>query len=715
MCCSLVSVQNFDVCWHPKGRRIACGSSDGVVRIFECSGKSWRKEKSRLSPKRQFDLHEGIIKSVAWDSYGRYLASMGSDGKVIITDSQNEWRRVRTISISGGRVDRSPVARLSWEPLSQVLYIPLLSAGPDTAAIGQIDLSASRDSNEVELVDLKQRGVVHSIRHCPVVFRRDPSFDGGKEIAGFAWFVTLKSKEFTLMNTLKETPFCVATGVPYLCQDASWSPDGSHLLIAGDKLACVEIAREKMGEPANGIELDAIRRAQGVEEADVLMELVGEEECRNMMFEVEERKGEMEIEQPSDFIMKASVPKSEREKIGKASEFTVTRQETTPLLSSSHHHHPGTTRPGTEGDSGVVRKRKRIVPRRVAEEEETQEESLATTQQEHGSVGKSALMNVPELSEEERFILKRAKVSSEEVHESGKRKKRSVVIGDGAACGKRRIMLSEKGHTRIQLQCLDESNGETLWMTLVETPEEIQDLVANASAICLVMKDGSVFAFETETGMYLIPKWVFPSVILVDLSLTHLLLLVKEECLKVLVWFLPSWERVVSTSLPITNIQEGDIQAVRLHKGAVPLLTLSSGHQFMYSLFSKTWMADLVKLPAVSMSETMKSRGVMDAISYQELQFAFALSSANAPSDARIALLEYMFFLISFSASDLCRRRWLCGMQIIMGQVENDGIHPVGRCWKKIPIEEIHEIREILMRHAKKSPHLSSTSALLDV
>ena len=69
------------VAWSPEGERLACGSQDGVVRVYEREG--WR-----LS--RAWTGHTSGVTSVCWSPDGRWLASTDDfDGSIRLWDTRN--------------------------------------------------------------------------------------------------------------------------------------------------------------------------------------------------------------------------------------------------------------------------------------------------------------------------------------------------------------------------------------------------------------------------------------------------------------------------------------------------------------------------------------------------------------------------------------------------------------------------------------------------
>ncbi|MFQ5813601.1 MAG: TIR domain-containing protein, partial [Anaerolineae bacterium] len=96
------------VAWHPDGRRLASGSSDRRIIIWDTeTGEAVTTLKG----------HTGTVFSVAWHPDGRRLASGSSDGRIIIWDTET-GETVTTLEGYTG-----PVNNLAWHPDGRTLAI----------------------------------------------------------------------------------------------------------------------------------------------------------------------------------------------------------------------------------------------------------------------------------------------------------------------------------------------------------------------------------------------------------------------------------------------------------------------------------------------------------------------------------------------------------------------------------------------------------------
>ena len=67
------------VSWSPDGKRLASGSYDNTVRIWEVATG---KELSQLK------AHSDVVRAVAWSPCGQWLASGGDDKMVCVYDAK---------------------------------------------------------------------------------------------------------------------------------------------------------------------------------------------------------------------------------------------------------------------------------------------------------------------------------------------------------------------------------------------------------------------------------------------------------------------------------------------------------------------------------------------------------------------------------------------------------------------------------------------------
>ncbi|PJF16955.1 hypothetical protein PSACC_03234 [Paramicrosporidium saccamoebae] len=100
--------------WSPNGELLATASDDSIVNSY---GSFEAECKEHYTVVHRLTGHESDVNGVEWSSDGRYLASCGLDGRVLVWDVQNSFNLLRRIETE----PRRPLKGLVWDPLGQFL------------------------------------------------------------------------------------------------------------------------------------------------------------------------------------------------------------------------------------------------------------------------------------------------------------------------------------------------------------------------------------------------------------------------------------------------------------------------------------------------------------------------------------------------------------------------------------------------------------------
>lgn len=105
-----------DVSWSPAGHRLASVSLDNSVRIWsvECAIAGGARLGGPHQLITSLDGHCGMVKGVAWDPIGRYVASQGDDKAVLVWNAR-DWTQSARVEEPFTRTSQKTLfRRLRW-------------------------------------------------------------------------------------------------------------------------------------------------------------------------------------------------------------------------------------------------------------------------------------------------------------------------------------------------------------------------------------------------------------------------------------------------------------------------------------------------------------------------------------------------------------------------------------------------------------------------
>ena len=103
------------IAFDPKGKNVAVGGDDGVIRLVNCATAQYATLKG----------HSDSVLCVAFDPKGEYFASSSADGTVKIWDVTDEPAAIKTIRVTSRVTPGSAQRlRLAWHPTGASIAIP---------------------------------------------------------------------------------------------------------------------------------------------------------------------------------------------------------------------------------------------------------------------------------------------------------------------------------------------------------------------------------------------------------------------------------------------------------------------------------------------------------------------------------------------------------------------------------------------------------------
>ncbi|KAF5276450.1 hypothetical protein FQA39_LY06519 [Lamprigera yunnana] len=237
----------LDLAWAPHDGWLASGSVDNTVII-------WNVQKL---PEKVAVLktHTGMVKGVAWDPIGKYLASQSDDRSLRVWRTA-DWAQQEVVTDCF--VDCSAtthVLRLSWSPDGQYLVSAhAMNGGGPTAQI------IERDGWKQDKDFVGHRKAVTCVRFNSNILKKllpsGPKTQqycccaiGSRDRSLSVWLTSLKRPLVVIKDLFDDSVL-----------DISWSSDGMNLLACSwdGTIACVEFVPREIGNPLSADEKNSL-------------------------------------------------------------------------------------------------------------------------------------------------------------------------------------------------------------------------------------------------------------------------------------------------------------------------------------------------------------------------------------------------------------------------------------------------------------------------
>lgn len=237
----------LDVSWAPHDGWLASGSVDNTVII-------WNAHKF---PEKIAILkgHTGMVKGVAWDPVGKYLASQ-SDDKSLRVWRTADWMQTEVVTDPFAECSATThVLRLSWSPDGQYLVSAhAMNGGGPTAQI------IERDGWKQDKDFVGHRKAVTCVRFNSNILKKfnpgSPKTQqycccaiGSRDRSISVWLTSLKRPLVVIKDLFEDSVL-----------DISWSSNGLHLLACSwdGTIACVVFSPEEIGSPLSVSEKNSL-------------------------------------------------------------------------------------------------------------------------------------------------------------------------------------------------------------------------------------------------------------------------------------------------------------------------------------------------------------------------------------------------------------------------------------------------------------------------
>ncbi|KAK4876707.1 hypothetical protein RN001_009213 [Aquatica leii] len=671
----------LDLAWAPHDGWLASGSVDNTVII-------WNVQKL---PEKVAVLksHTGLVKGVAWDPIGKYLASQSDDRSLRVWRTA-DWTQQEVVTDCF--VDCSAtthVLRLSWSPDGQYLVSAhAMNGGGPTAQI------IERDGWKQDKDFVGHRKAVTCVRFNSNILKKllpsSPKTQqycccaiGSRDRSLSVWLTSLKRPLVVIKDLFDDSVL-----------DISWSSNGMNLLACSwdGTIACVEFGLQEIGHPLSTDEKNALyERMYGkslqrnwnqsftgsqIIENPELLQTMEEINDKNIKSSVKEEMPKpaaaseiKEVSKPVGALVSANKQIETRLPSGKR-RITPMFLTPAPVSAKDSAEVPLINEVNTSFSSSspskskiIVETRKESVPVKISPQplsqasknsETTRSTSLVTLQPPGVQMNQLMCSDVPGDQPIVHFI----------------RMLESVKLPSGATVTKK------SGPIKMQITngCNVTSKGSFAKIEVFKKPDDSQPVwetflgstircvAANRKLIIVCCDDMTINCFLVKSGAR-----ALPSILIEDLAVC--ICISECSCCLVLtrtglihMWDLEN-EKSILNRISVRSLlsNKGSVSSCTLTDANLPLITLTDGRAYSYSLNLQTWVLLSNPLDPVSKAGGSLSKSVSTTLPLASLQKSIPVhgTTDTLPSGVTLSFLESQICASTLLRSSAEFKHWL--------------------------------------------------------
>ncbi|KAB0796937.1 hypothetical protein PPYR_10998 [Photinus pyralis] len=673
----------LDLAWAPHDGWLASGSVDNTVII-------WNVQKL---PEKVAVLksHTGMVKGVAWDPIGKYLASQSDDRSLRVWRTA-DWAQQEVVTDCF--VDCSAtthVLRLSWSPDGQYLVSAhAMNGGGPTAQI------IERDGWKQDKDFVGHRKAITCVRFNSNILKKllpsSPKTQqycccaiGSRDRSLSVWLTSLKRPLVVIKDLFDDSVL-----------DISWSSNGMNLLACSwdGTVACVVFVPQEIGHPLL------------VDEKNALYErMYGKSLQRNWN---QSFTGSQIIENPE--LLQAMEEINDQQRIQPSIQKEIPKLVTPPAPQESPKSAPPLVVPNKQIETRLPSGKRRITPMFLTAAPVLAKDSLEVSLMNEISTSfSSSSPSKSKIIVETRKECAPVAVQSQSVPPASNKTVEAVqsttlpkaqppgvqinqlmcsdVPGDQPIVHFISVLeplklpsgstvTKKTSHIKMQITngCNVTSKGsfakvemfknvddnQPIWETFLGST--IRCVAANRKFVVVCCDDMTVNCFFVKSG-----SKVFPSLLIEDSAVSiciseccHCLVLTKTGLLHM--WDLENEKSILSRiSLRSLLSNKASVSSCTLTDANLPLVTLTDGRAYSYSLNMQTWVLLSNPLDPVSKAGGSLSKSLPSTLPLASLQKSIPIHGAadTLPSGVTLSFLESQIAASSLLRSAAEFKHWL--------------------------------------------------------